>query len=326
MPNQNVELIIDYQEIITHISEEIEYIWKELASSEEKEISSLISNIKGIIVSDEQFFRKKESSRELRRGTVYLVVRFSAGSINYATSATPISIYGLGTANQIKPVQLLLGTFASYWTTKNMSQGLKTEVSDMLQVWNTPEVVSNFNVVDDDFRSLYRTTGIIVIGPAAVRVGTLTYYYGDNYANSETINIMAFQDGYHASLDSQPFGNTNGFVQSEVNFQTYTFSISTYLLDSQLTRDMLAIRGFRYRPGGSYSTATGKYSIADPNNKFKLKIDFTNGFNNMPGSNETSSSSDPVKGDDFYTFYKVVDSSTKQEIGGIPTLNITFTR
>lgn len=349
MPISAQEPVINYDDVIVFLSKEIEYVWKELASSSDESVSSLISKIKAIEVSDEQYYRKKEASRELRRGTVYLIVRFSAGAINYASSVTPVSIYGLGVANQVKPVQLLLGTFASYWTTKNLLQGLKGEASDMLQVWNTPEIISNFNVVDEDFRSLYKTTGNIVIGPAAVRVGTLTYYYGTNDSRSETINIMSFKDGYHTSLDSQPFGDTNGFVQSEANFTTYVFSISTYLLNCQLARDLLAMRGFRYRPyNATYDknvytiddgslTVPPKSSIADPNKTMKIRINFTNGFNNEPAYQltnnpnfpiirEETSNTDPVKGEDFYMYFKVVDSGINQEIAGIPALTISFAR
>ena len=337
-----LDVIINYQEIISYIARELQYVWQELTSSEDETVSSLISNIKSIEVSDEQFFRKQESSRTLRKGTVYLVVRFSAGAINYASSVTPISIYGLGVANQVKPVQLLLGTFASYWTTKNMLQDLQGEtvVSDMLQVWNTPEVVSNFNIVDEDFRNLYRVTGNIVIGPSAIRLGVLTYYYTNQNGTevSEKVNIMAFQDNFHSSLDSQPFGDTNGFAQSEANFSTYTFTISTYLLNCQLARDVLAMRGFRYRPGGTYtisgtnaydSNGNPRFSTAGNNKVMKLKLEFTNDFNNEPGTGETPDSSvdgDPVKGDDFYMYYKVVESGINQEIAGIPALTISFAR
>lgn len=327
--SNNVELVVNYETIISRIGDEMQYIWQELIASEDENIVSLISNIKEIKVSDEQYFRKHEKDKSLRRGTVYIVVRFSAGSINYASSVTPISIYSLGVANQVKPVQLLLGTFSSYWTTKNLGEGLKTSVNNMLQVWNTPEVVSNFNIVDEDFRNLYRVTGNIVIGPDAVRLGTLTYIYDEEHydpqtgVGSEKLPIMAFHDGYHASLDSQPFGNTNGFVQSEVNFSTYTFTISTYLLNSQLTKDILAVRGFRYRPDGVYSAETSTF---DANKPMKLKLEFTNGYTNLPGANEQANDSDPVKGDDFYSYYKLVDSQIGQEIAGIPTLTIAVTR
>lgn len=328
----DVDPVLRYQEIINYIGNQIKHVWQSLSTDGSDEIKQLMSAIKSIDVSDEQYFRKQENDRKLRRGTVYLVVRFSSGSINFASSVTPISVYGLGVANQVKPVQVLLGTFASYWTTKQLGEGLDGASDNMLQVWNTPEVVSNFNVVDDDFRNLYRVTGNIVIGPNAVRLGTLTYYWGTGEGQYETVPIMAFHDNFHSSLDSQPFGNTNGFVQSEVNFGTYTFSISTYLLDNHLTRDVLAIRGFRYRPGGVYSNET---SIFDMNDPMKFKLDFTNGYNNMPGydgpdtpesTSRTDNVVDPVKGDSFYAYYKLVDSAIGQEIAGIPTLTLSLTR
>ena len=423
-----LEVIIDYSKIISCLGEQLTFIYDELVSSGNEEIAKLIQNIKSIEVSDEQSFRKKQSDRATRRGTVYIVVRFSQGPINFASSVAPVSISALGIANQVKPVQMLLGTFASYWTTKNLCQDLTAPqgdgdgmvditVNDMLQVWNTPEVVSNFNVLDEDYRNLYRVTGNIIIGPQAVRVGTLTYYYkkhvssqenssmtvattsgdftdrtlykevpiegvpeeswptvtvtdwdtSDTYAIFESfevtfdstrgvfilqgvasleseelhgdisfdfsytaygfieipeiINVMSFHDNYHAALDSQPFGDTHGFAESEVEFSTYTFSISTYALDTQLNADLWAIKGFRQR--GSNNGKTSKFG---PNDKMKIKIELTNGFTNMPANDEVSSSSDEILADDFFSMFKVVDSQTNQEIAGIPMLTVTFTR
>lgn len=320
------DVIINYESIIDSISSEMEAVWQALNTSSDENVTNLIKEIKGIEISDEQYYRKKEDERNLKRGTIYIVVKFSAGSINYGSSVTPVSINVLGIANQVKPVQLLLSVFASSWTTKNLSQDLidakgnSLEISSAMQVWNTPDIISSYNIVDTDFRNLYKVTGNIVIGSSAVRVGKLTYYYGDTNEESETINIMSFQDGYRASLDTQPFGNTHGFGQSEVNFSTYTFAISTYSLYNHLTADVLAIRGYRNRNNGTIS------SKKSPNDKFKVKIEFTNGFTNFPGDNESTSSDDPILGDTFFSYFKVVDSQLGQEIAGIPTLTITFTR
>lgn len=328
-------VVIDYGKILNAIGQEFQKVWEDLVSSSDQNVQEIISNVKSIEVSDEQYFRKQESSRTLRRGTVYLVVRFSAGSINYGSSVTPISVYGLGVANQVKPVQLLLSHFSSTWTTLNLGQGLEIEEENILQVWNTPEVISNFNVVDEDFRNLYRITGNIVVGPAAVRLGTLTYIYDeaaynlDNSKGCEIINIMSFYDDYHASLDSQPFGSTNGFVKSEVNFSTYTFSVSTYLLTGHLAQDVLAVRGFRYRPNGEYPADVSNvdaFSKFSANQEMLLKLEFNNDYNNYPGENEQSSATDPVKGSNFYAYYKMVSSQIRQDLGAIPSLNITFTR
>ena len=415
-------VVINYESVIQAIGEEFQDIWHALQdlddSEQNKEIKKIISNIKVIEISDEQSFIPKRRDRKLLQGTLYVVVRFGSGAINYANSVTPISLYCVGTANKVKPAQLLLSVFASTWTTKNLAQelvgpeGEDLEIHDALQVWNTPEIITNFNEIDADFKNLFRLTGNIVVGPSAIRLGKMTYYYdikknatgtesvsvsvadlqghvfhkeaniqdvseeywdsvqitnvtSDDefstlnvtfdasrgvfimdgiavedyidgainidysyketvkYGGSETVNIMSFQDGYQASLDSQPFGNTNGFTKSEVNFSTYAFTISTYLVNGQLGKDMLAIRGFRFRPGGIYSGETSKFHA---NKYVKVKLEFTNGYTNMPGENETNDNGDIVKGDDFYCYYKVVSSQIGQEIAGIPSLVIAFTR
>lgn len=428
MPNQEIEIITNYSEIVDSISKEILFVWQTLVANGDEATKKLFASIKQILISDEQMFRKQEESNTLKKDSVYIVVKFGGGPSNFGSAVAPISLYALGVANKVKPVQLILGTFVSYWTTKYLGEGTEDVKNHMLQVWNTPEVVSNFNVVDISFRNLYKVTGNIVIGPHAVRLGVLTYFYktpilthkeddftlhattsdlvehtedgttyyscdidypasaipiskrdwetvkveeyetqgntfyklnvtfdkingvfkirGETYLSeideniyieysydelsfiegSEKIPFMAFQKGYHASMDSQPFGNTGGFAVSEVNFSTSTFTISTYLLDNQISRDMLAVDGFRYRPNGVYKLEEGKSSAFSPNDLVKVGLEFGNGFTNMLESNESKSVNDPVKGSDIYMRYKILDVQISQELADITKLVIAFTR
>ena len=340
------EVVVNYIEIIQSIGEELQNVWYALKETSNEEILDEIKNIKKIEVSDEQSFNKKKNENKIEKGTIYVVVRFGSGSINYGSSVTPISLYAIGTANKVKPTQFLLSVFASAWTTKNLSQGLidsqgvSLEISHAIQVWNTPEIVTNFNEMDIDFRNLFRLTGNIVIGDSAIRLGTLSYIYDeaayalDNTKGIETVNIMSFQDGYRASLDSQPFGSTKGFAQSEVNFSTYTFSISTYLLTNKyISAAALSVRGFRNRTssgiGAIFNTGgvqQNNYFVVHKNQKLKIKLQFTNGYTNFPASTENASDDDDVLDSDFFSYFKIVDSQISQEIAGIPMLTITFTR
>ena len=419
------EVIINYDSIVQAIGNQFQDVWSALREMEDDGIKNLISNITSIEISDEQSFVSKRKKQALLQGTLYIAVRFGSGAINYANSVTPISLYCVGTANKVKPAQLILGVFVSTWTTKNLAQelvgkdGEDLEIHDALQVWNTPEIITNFNEVDADFKNLFRVTGNIVVGPKAIRMGKMTYYFNklvetpdsksvtvytgrqdftgrtlykevpiegvpeeswptvtvtdwdtsdtwaifesfevtfdatrgvfilqgvaspssddldgdisfdysytkyDYVEDSETVNVMSYQDGLQSSLDSQPFGNTNGFAKSEVNFSTFAFTISTYFVDGQLGKDMLALRGFRYRPNGQYSNETSKFSA---NDYVKVKLEFTNGYTNMPEAGESESDDDPVKGDDFYCKYKIFSSKIGQELAGIPNLVIAFTR
>ena len=334
MSDTQTNVVVKYEHIISAIGQQLQSVLNALIDVGDKEIA----NIKNIEISDEQSFVNKEQDKQLKVGTVYIVVRFGVGTMNFGSTISPVSLYCIGTPNKVKPIQHLLGTFVSTWSTKNLMQGLKGEelYTNMIQVWNTPEIVTNFNGIDNEFRNLYRVIGNIVIGPAAIRMGTLTYIYdkeaydNDNTKGCETVNIMSFQDGYRASLDTQPFGNTCGFTKSEVNFSTYTFSITTYLLAGRLSSDLLAIRGFRNRKTIVVDEETvidGEQSYFSPNDTMIIKLEFTNGFTNMPSdADDLFPSGDKVANSDFFQYFKVVDSNIGQEIAGIPTLTITFTR
>jgi hypothetical protein len=139
---------------------------------------------------------------------------------------------------------------------------------------------------------------------------------------------MSFQDGFQSSLDSQAFGNTNGFAKSEVNFSTYTFSISTYMLNTHLSAAMLSLRGFRNRENATGIGYIGEedYFMFTPNQKMKIKLQFTNGYNNVPNTGETATERDSVLGDNMFAYFKVVNSQIGQQIAGLPSLTITFTR
>ena len=340
-------VVINYVEVIEAIGEQFQSVWYALKNSADEKVQKEIANVKKIEVSDEQSFNKKKSENKIEKGAIYIVARFSAGSINYGSSVTPISLYCIGTSNKVKPTQLMLSVFASSWTTLNLAQGLvdsegnSLEKSWGLQVWNTPEIITNFNEIDADFRNLFRLTGNIVVGESAVRLGTLTYIYDETHNLSETVNIMSFADGYRASLDSQPFGNTKGFVKSEVNFSTYTFSISTYLLNNHISAAALSVRGFRnrsnsgigaiFKENGTQKTPgnrdyTNTYFVVHKNQELKLKLEFNNGYVNIPADSEASNTNDDILDSDFFSYFKIVDSQIKQEIAGIPMLTITFTR
>ena len=118
MPNQAIEIITNYPEIVASISEEILFVWQNLVENGDSDTKDILKDVKEIIVSDEQMFRTQQESNTLKKGSIYIVVKFSGGPSNFGAAVTPISLYALGVANQVKPAQLLLGTFVSYWTTK----------------------------------------------------------------------------------------------------------------------------------------------------------------------------------------------------------------
>lgn len=353
---QKKDIVLYYEDVVKYIEDEIRIIWTDLSSSKEESIKKIMDSVKNIEISDEQMFIKDEN-KQLDQKTLYITVKFGQGPINFGSTVAPIYLTCLGTANKVKPAQLLLGVFASTWTTKNLRQGLvnpgnnneSLEITNAAQVWNTPEVISNFNTYRADFRNLFRLSGNIILGPSAVRMGTMTYIYDEEHYDAEdpntfeVVNIMSFHEGYQASLDSQPFGNSYGFAKSEVNFSTDTFTISTYLLNNYTSATALSVMGYRNRTStgigamfnsndeqktpARYDDSTHYFSV-HKNDYVKIKLTFTNGYTNMPNSStEVTNENDDVSGEqDFFCHYKIVSAQLQQEIASIPMIALTFTR
>jgi hypothetical protein len=130
----NEIIVINYKEIVEEIEKEILQIRDGLLTNGDSNISDQIKFIKNIVVRDEQGFLKKKSAFEDLH-TVYIVVKFSSGSINFGTSISPISLICVGTANKVKPIQILMSVFTSTFTTKKLGKGQNT--------------IENFTVLND---------------------------------------------------------------------------------------------------------------------------------------------------------------------------------
>lgn len=306
---------INFVKIVETIKKEVSILSKEIieeAKAGDAFYLEIYKNVKNceIFVDNEQSFIK---SRNIKDNGIYVVVKFGSASTNFGSSICPITLNILGTENAIKPAQMFFSAFCARWN-------LQTLVDDNTsnQIWVTPSDVFNFNVVNNGFRTLFSVSGTLILGRSTVRLGSLRYVFGPGENDYEDIDFISFQDNFSNSLAPQPFGNTCGFTKSEANFSTYSFSISTYLLNTQLVADCMAVKGFRKRLNGQY-TSTKK-----PNDKFELYLTFTNGFTNF-FEEESKDESDPVKGNDFFKYFKCSSVSISEKIGEIPTISLGFT-
>ena len=306
---------ISYPKIIDHISNQINILAREIKNGTDEYSTELASYVNGLtfFVSDEQAFVKL---KDVKDNGVYIVVKFGSASTNFGNSICPVNLIVFGTKNKIKPAQMFFSAFCSRWSLQPLS-GSEEEQSK--QLWVTPQVSSNFNEVNEGFRSLFNVSGTLVIAQSMVKIGSLYYKWGPNEADVEKIDFLAFQDNFSNALAPQPFGNTFGYAKSETNFSTYSFSISTYLLDTHLTADAMAIKGFRNRNNGLIG------SVKEPNDIWEIYIEFSNGFTNKKVSFDDYSS-DEIRRSDFFQKFKCASVSFGEKIGDIDTLNIAFSR
>lgn len=306
--------IINYSQIIETIGAEIRTLKTEIdnGSADFSAVKDLISGVTFYVVDEQDFVKLKDINDK----AIYIAVKFGNASTNFGGSVCPITLVILGTANKIKPAQMFMAAFCSRWSLQNFgNDGVST------QIWVTPQVSGNFNEVNDEFRTLFGITGTILIGQQIVKIGSIVYEYVDDngHTQREPVDFLSWQGSFGNSLAPQPFGNTAGFAVSESNFSTNAFSISTYMLDSKLVEDCLAIKGFRKKIDNSHR----KKSLLNGNSTLKLYIEYSNGFTNEPleGSIDPD---DPVLGTDTLCKFKVSSISEGQRIGDIPTITIGF--
>lgn len=225
---------INYEEIITTISDELLYI-----KSSKSEYSSLT-----LSVSDEQMFAKE---KEKSPNTIYVVVHFGDASTNMGQAILPVDLMILGAENKIDILQELLSDFVVNF---NLSVD---ETKNSTQLYMSPVRTINFNEVNKGFRSLFNLTGTFVIGDNTIRLSNLTYFWKNpNYDPedeeseeflSEDIQVLSYDDVTENSMNPQAYPNTRGRTKSYASFQTFAFTIAIYADGSkQLCRDILRMK------------------------------------------------------------------------------------
>ena len=290
---------INYINIIKDLKAELNSVLANVkgdASLEEQDPEAYeeLKTIKAILVADEQYFVKKV---DFNPNNIYVAVKFGSATTNFASSILSVTLRIMATENKIKPTQLIFGQFAFVY-----NLGFLNDDKDITQVWQTPVVSSNFNPTNKAFRTLFSMSGVLVIGQQTVDVESVTYVTDGGV--EEEVALMSFEEGYQISPNPQPFGNSNGFAVTEVNFSTDTLTFSTYLLDTQLIADCMSARGLTLLDNnGSYSSTKKK------NDYFTFKIKYTNGFGNNI---------------EFYQKYKLFNFRIGKKIGDIPSFTASF--
>lgn len=266
-------IVVDYDKIINIIDLE----FKEIKNSDEK-----FNKINFKVCEEQMYLKDKDKSDDI----LYLVIKFSQSSLSFGKAVAPISINVIGLPFEVELTHDFLNRFVSKYD--------KLPVDDIIQIYLTPMVVSNFNDMYAKQRSLFLITGTILIGDKTITLGELTYHYEeDGVEKTEKIEVLGYSEIFEKSIAPQPYPNTNGKTKSHANFSTFAFTIATYpdgnkkliqdIMEEKFSNELLL------------------------NKRYDLSGVFTNSNINMPRWSFI------VRNSDFH--YK---------LGEIPSINITF--
>lgn len=256
-------------------------------------------------VSNEQFFSKKSF---LEPDKIYIVVKFENANFDIGQILLPITINVASEQNKLDVCQKLLFDFSEQFTLKTIPDD-----NDFIkQIWNTPNVINNFNEVSYGYRSLLYTTGTIIIGKNSSPLSELYFYVDGNEENQSEQNkinlydlTIIFSDNFDVDLDSQPFYYTNGAAKSASKTSTYSFSITCF----KLNNDFFDLCKMIKRGTTKFAT-DGVTKLGEDGISTKFKFSFKD-----KDDNESWSES-----------FRLVNYTCQQNKGDLPVVSLTFSR
>ena len=152
-----------------------------------------------IIVVNEQEFVDEIFNEH---NTIYFIVKHLGSTITYEGKSTPLQITIISEANSLEMAQAIATEFASSHNWETYTNGVY-----MKQQYSTPAVISNFNDVSNEYRSLLYFSGYIFIIDDILDLTSLTITLKVNNVDTAIeVKPSDFQFDYAMQGNTQPVG------------------------------------------------------------------------------------------------------------------------
>lgn len=247
-----------------------------------------------ILSNEQQFIKNKDRKKE----NVYIIVKFLSGSLNYGQSLIPVNFNALGQGNKIEVCQRLLLEYAQTYNLgeeKTIADGNDNYI--VKQIYNPPQVMSNFNETWNEFRTLFYMAGTFLVGKNSTPITDVIFFEDENDTVGTKMPFVTATWDLSIQLDSQAFYGTKSMTDSKSKIGTLTINLISYFTAEKMYKRIRAIafRDSTNAPKGIKET-------------FRLKIKFADGY-------ETEN---PVE-------FHLAGANTVQNIGEFPLISMTFT-
>lgn len=250
-----------------------------------------------ILSNEQQYIREKDRNPK----NIYITVKFMPGSLNFGQNLVPVNFNALGEGNKLDACQRLLLEYAQRFnlceqidiSAEQSGDGNRYSVK---QVYTQPQVMSNFNMSWNEFRSLFFMSGTFLIGKNSVPIKSVTYYESEDAEQGSQIDFINTSWDFSVQLDSQAFYGTDSRTKSESKVATLALSLAIYVMDTPLCNKILGIAW------NNKTKAPNGIKEA-----FWLKVEFANDF-----------TTDRMR-------FKLVHATSPQNLGEFPMMSITFT-
>lgn len=213
-----------------------------------------------IEVATEQAWVKQKT---FKADTVYVVVKRLTSDIQYNSETQPIQLIVLcsGTDDDVNNTKALFDIFVDTynWNTYT-NNGLYIK-----QTYTKPVVVSNFNEVGSDYRSVIYLTGTLFLMTNLLDVKQLTITTTKNgVETTENVDALGFTLSYGMSGNTQQLA-TDNLASTVKSVATLNIAISIPLIDTQYNNIITSVMcgeisgNTNFRLGFAIGDGTKKY-------------------------------------------------------------------
>lgn len=249
-----------------------------------------------IILENEQSYVSEKGRRE--PGNIYMVVKFLPAVIDYGQNTIPFTISVVSEHNKIDACQRLLLEYCQFWNLKKGEQYLDdNSLIAYNQTYDGPSVMSNFNDVYHGYRSIFMMSGSFLL---SYNINSFdVYYYTNENAEGEKLEVIGNLNNVDFSLDTQPFTNHKNFTESMTKFATDSLNLTIFITNCDICNKALKL----------------KHRILSlQENDFILGIKYRNQIE-LNGGDDAP----------FISHYKLQNVAISNNMGEMPTISLSFT-
>ena len=235
-------------------SEELQYdevvrIIKEQLVAVMEDNYNIYKNYDVIIAKEQEF--DKHTKLGLKPKTIYVVVKFGGATINFGQTVLPVTLTVMSEQNKCTIAQRLLIEYVNKYNLEINQDGT------IKQVYESPSVTSNFNIVYEGYRSILIVSAFFVISKKAD-------FFEFEYLNDKKVYIVEENIGEDViikSFDSQKFINKVG--SEKYGEWSFVFSGGFWMLENTLEIVDLSEYGVEIdlKPGGDYTNSSTMFKI-----------------------------------------------------------------
>lgn len=239
-------------------------------------------------ICNEQMFYKKDLKNT--KNTIFIVVKYYPATLNFGQILMPIQLDVVSEANKLEIAKRLMCAFAETYNLEfNDDYTIK-------QYYQSPSVLSNFNEIGFNYRSLLTMRGTLQISENSNLIRSISLVGGTDLNPTYTdLGFITSNVSFDVQLETQSLYGEDNVTKSWARVGTLVLNFSIYLTNDEFCNTILYII--------SKNTTGAPNGISTP---FKLRVLFKN---NIVILQE----------------FKLANATLQQNMGELPVINLTFT-